>query len=226
MSTPSTLSSTTTSIALLCMKYGESLFILFIGIQGLSRLDVNCLVGQTNSASLVARGHSITRNAVCYSNLPNQVFMQNPGPFKLMANSLNEVITLIRPDALDGHEIILNIVDIDTRTLMSSWLMVIHTSLPTVTKVFDIKLPKGKSSNKRVSYTNPFLHPKILSLRTDSPDLVQFKESVLHLEGGSTQFIGMRFAPCSNLKTAELLVFLNNELDVIEECLCVKIRYE
>jgi nephrocystin-4 len=148
---------------------------------------------------------------MCFSNFSDQVLVEPSGPFKLLANSLNELVLLLRPGALDTSDIQLNVV---------------HSSLPAVTKVFDIVLPKGRTANKRVSYTNPFLHAKTLCLRTNAPELVQFKESVLELEPGTSQFIGLKFAPCSTLKSAQVLIFLNNEFDRIEECLCVKIKYE
>ncbi|KAI8910264.1 hypothetical protein EDD86DRAFT_204939 [Gorgonomyces haynaldii] len=193
-------------------------------VHSLSRMDVNCVIGQTNATSIVVRGPSVSRSACAFSSAPTQVQVQQ-APFQLMANALNEVPILLRPGALTMCDLMVNVVDVDTHTLISSWMLVIHSSLPPVTKVFEIVLPKGKQSNKRVSYTNPFLHPKVLSLQTDSPELVQFKEAVLNLDGGSTQFIGLKFAP-SHLPQAEIMVFLNNEYDRIEECLLIKARYE
>ena len=98
--------------------------------------------------------------------------------------------------------------------------------MPSITKVFQIKLTRGKPSNKRVSYTNPFLHQKTLILKTDSPNLMQFKSTVMELQGGETQYIGLKFAPCFNLNHAEILVFLNNEMDKVEECLSIEVTYE
>lgn len=98
--------------------------------------------------------------------------------------------------------------------------------MPAITKVFNIKLTKGKASNKRVSYTNPFIHKKTLVLKTDSPHLMQFKNNTMDLNGGETQYIGLKFAPCFNIPRAEILVFLNNEMDKVEECLSIEVIYE
>jgi hypothetical protein len=37
------------------------------------RLDVNCIYGQTNTASIVLRGSSMSRQFVCYTNLPKEI---------------------------------------------------------------------------------------------------------------------------------------------------------
>lgn len=195
-------------------------------IHSVFRLDVNCIVGQTNSTSLVIRGPSVSKNAMCFSSMPQEVSVGTSGPLKLIANSLNEIIVQLRPGAQEGNDVLLNIVDSDSFSLLSSWLIVVHSTLPTITKVFELKLPKGKTSNKKVSYTNPFLQRKVLSIQSDSPHLLQFKESVLDFDGGATQYIGLRFSACSNLNTADILIFLNNEFDRVEECLSIKVRYE
>ena len=119
----------------------------------------------------------------------------------------------------------LNLVDVNTNSLINSWILIPHISTPTVSKMFEIKLQKGKSSSKRVMYTNPSPHRKVLCLRTDSPHLMQFKEILMTLEANSSQFIGLRFSPCTTLKTSEILIFLNNEFDKVEECLSINITY-
>ncbi|KAJ3342982.1 Nephrocystin-4 [Kappamyces sp. JEL0680] len=105
-------------------------------------------------------------------------------------------------------------------------MIITHLSMPHISKIFQIKLAKGRPNNKRVSYTNPYLHPKVLSLRTDSPQLVQFKSNTMELGAGETQYIGLKFAPCFNLSNAEILVFLNNDQDKVEECLSISVQYE
>ena len=96
-----------------------------------------------------------------------------PSPFNLTANTLNEISLLMRPRDLVTKDMILNIVDTEQKKLVSSWLFVEHTTSPTVTKSFELSIPKGKSVNK-VQITNDslliayffkacFLHKSIFS---------------------------------------------------------------
>ncbi|KAK5666070.1 hypothetical protein QVD99_007683 [Batrachochytrium dendrobatidis] len=194
-------------------------------VHSLYRFDMNSTLCQTNSASLVLRGTSKSRLVNCYSSLPREIMVGTDGPFMLTANALNEVSLVMRPQDTRTKEAIVNIVDINSGFLVSSWLVVSHCSLPEVTKTFELVLPRDKQASKRVSYTNPFFHRKMLYLRTDSPHLVQFKEPVLDLESAGSQYICMRFIPGHHLPKADILVFLNDESDKIEECLSLSIRY-
>lgn len=45
-------------------------------------------------------------------------------------------------------------------------------------QAFEISVPVdgGKGSNKKISFTNPYSSSRVFNLRTDRPDLLQFKE--------------------------------------------------
>ncbi len=79
------------------------------------------------------------------------LWLTTPAPVKLLANSLNEIVISIRPGAYQigtMGDALLNVVDVDTKTVLSSWMVIVHSVFPPITKVFEIKIPKGKSSNK------------------------------------------------------------------------------
>jgi len=64
-------------------------------------------------------------------------------------------------------------------------------------------------------------------LKTNKESRLKFKESVLELNGGETQYIGLQFSPCNIRQLVEdLLVFINEDNDRIEECLKKRIRYK
>ncbi len=79
---------------------------------------------------------------------------------------------------------------------------------------------------QRVSYTNPYAQRKVLYLKTDSEHLLNFKEPILDLDPGATKYISLQFLPVTALAVADILVFLNDDQDQIEECLSIKVRYE
>ena len=82
---------------------------------------------------------------------------------------------------------------------------------PVISKAFELELPVGggRGSNKRISYTNQYPSSKVFLLRTNRPDLLQFKDPRLELGGGESKDIGLRFAPCQLPGTTEILVFKN-----------------
>jgi hypothetical protein len=230
---------------------------------------VNCIVGQGNDAHLILRGSSFTRNVRCYPNVPPAYMsILSPAPMALTASSLNELTLSIRPTEATTRECILNVVDADSRSLVSSWMVVCHCSTPTVTKSFDLSIGRGLTVSKvrcplwlrfmllvvcmkeegaahpmvacihapppshtqRISYTNPYSNKRQFRLTTNRPDVVQFKESLIRLGAADTTFIGLRFSPTPvsapvSAPAAEVLIFLTDEADKIEGCLCIHIKY-
>jgi nephrocystin-4 len=79
-------------------------------VHSLHRIDVNCVFGQTNSASLVLRGSSFSRVVQCYTDHANELMVMTPSPFSLMAGTLNEINLLVRPRTLETTEMMLNII--------------------------------------------------------------------------------------------------------------------
>ena len=122
----------------------------------------------------------------------------------------------------------LNVVDIEYHQLIRSWLVCVASQASHVVKAYEILLPVGggKTSNKKISYTNPYPKVKVFYLRTSREDLLQFKESRLELGAGETTNIGLRFAPCMTPGSIEILVFINDEDDKTEETFCVKAIYQ
>ncbi|KAJ3219266.1 Nephrocystin-4 [Dinochytrium kinnereticum] len=193
----------------------------------LQRLDVTCVVGQTNAASLVVRGTSFTRTVQGFSNKPHELSLSSPGPFSLVASVLNEVNVMLRPKRMIDKSCILNFFDMERRVLVSSWMVVSHCASPSVTRSYEIIIPKGKAVNKRVSYKNPYPTRKTFYLQTNAEDVLQFREgTALELEAGASQYISFRFLPVPNIIAKEILVFLNDENDKIEECLRIGINYK
>ncbi|KAJ3340953.1 Nephrocystin-4 [Gonapodya sp. JEL0774] len=193
-----------------------------INLHPLIRMDVNCILGQTNIATMVVRGSSYSRTVQCFSTMPEDLKTLPAGPFILTANALNEVKVLTRPKSVGVKEIMLNIVEVGSGQLVAAWSVVCHCLEPTVTKSFDVRLQVGRSSSKRMSFTNPYPSPKLFTLRTNKPDFLCFKELELSMDGGATHYIHLRFAPRATPAIVEALVFINDEDDRLEECLAVK----
>ncbi|KAJ3332951.1 Nephrocystin-4 [Blyttiomyces sp. JEL0837] len=123
-------------------------------VHSLHRLDVNCVLGQTNHAALIIRGDPITRSVQCYSNLADELLIVAPMPTLLVANSLNEIGLILRPKISTTREAILNVVDPGQRCIVSTWLVVTHNQNPTITKSFEVAVQRNKGANKIRDFNN------------------------------------------------------------------------
>lgn len=99
---------------------------------------------------------------------------------------------------------------------------------PTVSKTFELSLPVGggQGSNKKIAFTNPYAARKVFHVMCSRPDLVQIREQMLELGPGASENISMRFAPSPVPGFAEILVFINDDVDRNEETFCVRANYK
>ncbi|KAJ3127709.1 hypothetical protein HK098_005945 [Nowakowskiella sp. JEL0407] len=200
-------------------------------IHGMHKLDINCTPGQSNTTSIVLRGSSFPRIAHGYSSRPTELMVSTNNPFTLAPNVLNEVGILIRPISNSQRTMRLNVIDVEQRLLLGAWWINLIYKSPTITQIFDLRVARNAITNKKVSYTNPYNRTKTLHVSTDHSELLEFKEPVIVFEAGSTKYIGMRILPSENTiyrhhEVVEIHVFLNDEEDNNEECLCLKIFYQ
>ncbi|XP_078281703.1 nephrocystin-4 isoform X2 [Rhinoraja longicauda] len=197
-------------------------------VQSLQRVDVNCVVGQLAQLSLVLRGTQSARKVAAYTSDPEEIEITPSDVFTLPPHVVKDLHLVIRPRKEGERCIYLNVVDVDFRQLVASWLVCLTCKHPTICKAFEIfiSVEEGKGTNKRINYTNPYPTKRQYFLRTNRSDLLLFKEDSFELEGGETYHIGLRFAPGLNTGEEEILVFINDQAEKNEETYCVKVTYQ
>lgn len=151
---------------------------------------------------------------------PNEQFM-------LAAGAVHELSVAVRPLS-EGIKIFqLNVVDIEYHQLIRNWLICVTCRAPMISRVFDLQLPVGggKGSSKRITFTNLYPHKKTFILLTNQPELLQFKESRIEVEGGAEHVIGLRFSPVMKPGASEVMLFINDEDDKNEETYKINATY-
>ncbi|KAM6402747.1 LOW QUALITY PROTEIN: nephrocystin-4 [Rhynochetos jubatus] len=197
-------------------------------LHSLQRLDVSCTTGQLARLSLLLRGTPAPRRVRAFSSHPHELEVDPSGAFLLPANGIQDLYVGVRPRRAGSRFIYLNLVDVESHQLVSSWLLCLSCRQPLVSKAFEISLPAGggRGCNKRITYTNPYPSPRLYFLCTNRPDLLQFKEDSFEVAGGDVYTIGLRFAPSQGTGEEEILVHINDHEDKNEETFCVKVLYQ
>ncbi|KAI8907431.1 hypothetical protein DFJ77DRAFT_543556 [Powellomyces hirtus] len=196
-------------------------------VHSLHRVHVAGVLGQPTQASVVVRGGACSRAVSCCVDRADVVTVMRLSPLVLTANALNEIPLLVRPKTVGSQQAILNIVDVDTMRLHSSYLLHLHTSAPPITKSFTLTLPRFTCQNKRISYTNEYAHTKTFHLHTPTPHLLSFVHDTLELGPGETVYIGLRLLEWHGPdRVVDVMVMLNDEEDRVVECLGLRIMYE
>jgi len=196
-------------------------------MHALQRVDVAATAGQTTKATLILRGGASSRTVQCFSSHPELLRVNPATSFTLVAGALNEVNMVFMPLHPNNKEIYVHVVDVEFHQLVSAWLIQTTTTNPSITKSFEMVLPIGKGSNKKISYTNPYPHPKTFLLRTNCPHLLQFKEPKLEIKGRDKAFIGLKFVENIQIHgLVDILVFINDaDYDKNEECISLAVTY-
>ncbi|OWK54372.1 Nephrocystin-4 [Lonchura striata] len=197
-------------------------------LHSLQRLDVACTAGQLTRLSLLLRGTAAPRRVRAFTSHPQELEVDPNGAFLLPANGIQDLYIGVRPRRAGSKFIYLNLVDVESHQLVSSWLLCLSCRQPLISKAFEISLPAGggKGCNKRITYTNPYPSPRLYFLCTNRPDLLQFKEDSFEVAGGEVYTIGLRFAPSQTLGEEEILIHINDHEDKNEETFCVKVLYQ
>uniref|UniRef100_A0A8C3Y3Y5 Nephrocystin 4 n=1 Tax=Catharus ustulatus TaxID=91951 RepID=A0A8C3Y3Y5_CATUS len=197
-------------------------------LHSLQRLDVTCTAGQLTRLSLLLRGTAAPRRVRAFTSQPQELEVDPSGAFVLPANGIQDLYIGVRPRRAGSKFIYLNLVDVESHQLVSSWLLCLSCRQPLISKAFEISLPAGggKGCNKRITYTNPYPSPRLYFLCTNRPDLLQFKEDSFEVAGGEVYTIGLRFAPSQTVGEEEILIHINDREDKNEETFCVKVLYQ
>uniref|UniRef100_A0A663LX37 Nephrocystin 4 n=1 Tax=Athene cunicularia TaxID=194338 RepID=A0A663LX37_ATHCN len=170
--------------------------------------------------------HSLQVRA--FTSHPQELEVDPDGAFLLPANGIQELYIGVRPRRAGSRFIYLNLVDVESHQLVSSWLLCLSCRQPLISKAFEISMPAGggRGCNKRITYTNPYPSPRLYFLGTNRPDLLQFKEDSFEVAGGEVYTIGLRFAPSQGTGEEEILIHINDHEDKNEETFCVKVLYQ
>ncbi|XP_040922087.1 nephrocystin-4 [Toxotes jaculatrix] len=198
-----------------------------IYVHFLERVDVSCVTGQRTCQSLVLRGKQAVRKVKCFSSHPKEIEVDPEGVFVLPPAAVQELQLNVQPWRAGSRFLYVNAVDVENQRLVTAWLLCLNVHQPVLSKAFEVCVPVGggRGSSRKITYTNPYTSSRKFLLRSDHPDLLQFKEDEFQVRGGESYTIGLRFAPSQSPGSVEILVYVNNLEEKTEETFCVKVNY-
>ncbi|KAF0036771.1 hypothetical protein F2P81_012083 [Scophthalmus maximus] len=193
----------------------------------LERVDVGCVTGQRTCQSLVLRGKQTVRKVKCFSSHPKEIQVDPEGVFVLPPSAVQELQVKVQPWRAGSRFLYVNAVDVENQRLITAWLLCLNVHQPVLSKAFEVSVPVGggRGSSRKITYTNPYTSGRTFLLRSDHPDLLQFRQDKFQISGGESYTIGLRFAPSQSPGSVEIMVYVNNLEEKTEETFCVKVNY-
>lgn len=68
-----------------------------------------------------------------------------PSLFTLSSSSLNEIHLTLKTLSAVTSNVLVTVVDVDTKQLIDCWMICLSSQCPTVTRAFEIELPLGET---------------------------------------------------------------------------------
>lgn len=128
------------------------------------------MVRSPSVADLVIRGDQHSRRARAYASLSPayQIAFKPENVFQLVPGAYNRVMTTVQPRVLGQRRALINLVDVDSRELLSSWLLNIAATAPAVSRVYDVAVSAHQPLYKKILFKNPWdVHRKFVLLSSD-----------------------------------------------------------
>ena len=152
--------------------------------------------------------------------------------FMLGSSSVQELNVGVQPFKSGVKHFYLNVVDTETHYLVHSWFINVNCKPPVVSKAFELTLPVSTSgsmatisSQKRVSFTNPYSTERVFILSTNRDDLLSFKDRRIKFLANEQKTLALKFLPNPLTGFVEIYVFINNENNTNEETFALRIHY-
>ncbi|KAF7647682.1 hypothetical protein LDENG_00168310 [Lucifuga dentata] len=198
-----------------------------IYVHFLERVDMSCVSGQRTCQALILRGKKDILKLRCFSSHPQEIQLDSDGVFVLPPVAMQELQLKVQPWRAGIRFLFVNAVDVEHRRLVAAWLLCLNIQQPVLSKAFEVcvAVGGGRGSSRKITYTNPYTCSRTFLLRSDHPDLLQFKEDKFQIGGGESYSIGLRFAPSQSPGSVEILVYVNNMEEKTEETFCMKVKY-
>ena len=79
----------------------------------------------------------------------------------------------------------LNLVDEDSRELISAWLLTVSASSPAVMRAYDVDVPVGRPLHKKIIFKNPWDVPRVFRLSSSDDALMRPRYLCVCVNDGS-----------------------------------------
>lgn len=146
-------------------------------VQTRQRLDIHSTVGSTASSDLVIRGDRFARRAKAFelSSAADTLRFKPETVFQLVPGAYNRVSIHINPKVVGYRQIQVNLVDVDSRELISAWLVMISSTSPAIMRIYDVEVSKGAPLHKKIIFKNPWDMSRKFVLSSSNESLMRVK---------------------------------------------------
>ena len=196
--------------------------IWLVVVQSKLKLDVTTAAGSLSSLDLVIRGDRYGRRVKVYSNASSRLISFNPSStMQMSAGVFNRIVASICPINIGRSKLHINLVDVDSLQLVSSWLLNVTATSPIVMRQYEVLLDRSKYTFKKISFQNPWDISRRFKLTSSNDAIMKPRDQIVDVLPQGTALIRLWFAKGTldtEQQAAEVYLFLNDSVGNGEEC--------
>ena len=180
-------------------------------IQTRQRLDVHGPVGSTSLLDLVVQGDKFARRARAHASYTtDQLSFAPEVPFQLVPGAYNRVSVRFSPVSVGTKRLQLNLVDVDTKELISSWLLTTTATPPAVVRSYDVDVVYGQPLHKKIIFRNPWDVPRRFHLTSSDESILRVRVPNVEVAPHGSTYLRLWFN--AGADTEDVYLFLNDGL--------------
>ena len=203
-----------------------------IVVQSRQSIFLHSSVGGSSTVDLVVRGDRFTRRAKAYSSQSLDKTEFSPDNiFQLIPGAYNKVSLRYHPKQTGMRRAQVNLVDVDSRELISAWLLTVSTTSPPVMRRYDVEVIRGAAVHKKILFKNPWNVPRRFFLASSDDRVMKPRVETLEVSPNGNSYLRLWFSGDRDRGDAELgghqdvYLFLNNDEGQNEESFLFQVKY-
>lgn len=199
-------------------------------VQTRQRVDVHTNVGTAASVDLPVRGDKYARRVRCYASAAggtNSVAFQPDGVFQIVPSVYNRIALNYTPSNIGCARVQINLVDVDSRELMSAWLLTATASAPHVFRSYDVDVVAGRPTSKKIVFKNSWDIAKRYVLTSSQERVMKPRTPILDVAPLGSAYLRLTFSGVGAVEggaPVEVYLFLNDEHGQNEEAFLFRVR--
>ena len=184
-------------------------WVLRIVVESVFCIYTKSRVGLRMDHTLTMEGDK-SRQVILYSS-NNRIVETTGEVVKLVPSTHNILNVSVRTYERDYKKVKINWVDVNTKELVRSWLILVESEEPKITRSIDIKLVIDRGVTREIDFENKLNKEAIFEFASTRPDLCKPKQSHVLVGPKATKRIEFFFPPKRAKGKGECLIFINDE---------------
>lgn len=88
-------------------------------------------------------------------------------------SAYNRVMMKYSPTSAGSRNVLVNLVDTESRELISAWVLIAHAKAPEVLRHYDVTAVLGAPQNKKIVFQNPWDVPRKFTMVSSNEALMK-----------------------------------------------------